>query len=257
MGFPAGYTIAIGIPETVRHKIPGACMDCNIGTWLFKGLRRIHPSNKTNDESSHLSSSQVYNDLWIVDGGATHHFTGHKSDFNDYHDIQPTLIHGMNLNVVGTRTVCFGGDTTARHRIMRVPNVLYVPDMMDSPTKITRLYSHKGDHDTTYGYPTFIYTKDKAWLEFDDFNIDLNVKTNRNLCTLQTVILPPSDELGLITVAPRPMSKELLHRRLGHISEGGMEKIARHVNGISMKQQPLKFCEACAITKSTRIPSGN
>ena len=87
MGFPAGYTITIGIPESVRHKILGACMDCNIGTWLFKGLKRIHSSDKTKDESGHLSSSQIYTDLWIVDGGATQHFTGHKSDFGDYHDI--------------------------------------------------------------------------------------------------------------------------------------------------------------------------
>jgi hypothetical protein len=163
----------------------------------------------------------------------------------------------MNLNAIGTGTVRFQVDTTAGQRTMTVPNVLYVPDMMDSPTKVTRLYSHKGDHDTTYGYPTFIYTKDKAWLEFDDFNVDLNVKANRNLCTLQTTIIRPNTELGLITVTPRPVSRDLLHRRLGHISEAGMEKISRHVNGITMKQQPLKFCESCAFTKSTRMPSGN
>ena len=139
MGFPAGYTITIGIAEPIRHKILGACMDCNVGTWLFNGFKRIESSNNTKSESVHLSSSQTYTDLWIVDGGATQHFTGHKSDFSDYHDIQPTLIHGMNLNAIGTGTVCFRVDTTAGQRIMRVPNVLYVPDMMDSPTKVTRL----------------------------------------------------------------------------------------------------------------------
>ncbi len=162
----------------------------------------------------------------------------------------------MNLNAIGTWTIRLQVETTSGQRTMTIPNVLYVPDMIDSPTKVTRLYSHRGEHDTSYGYPTFIYTRDDAWLEFDDFRVNLDLHTNRNLCTMQTTILAPNDESGLITVTARPICKELLHRRLGHISEAGMERLIRHVSGISMKRQPLKFCETCAITKSTRSPSG-
>ncbi len=59
MGFPARYTITIGIAEPMRHRILGACMDCNVGTWLFNGFRRIHSSSNTKSESIHLSSSQT------------------------------------------------------------------------------------------------------------------------------------------------------------------------------------------------------
>ncbi len=129
--------------------------------------------------------------------------------------------------------------------------------MIDNPTKVNRLYSHRGEHDTSYGYPTFIYTRNEAWLEFDDFKVNLDLQTNRNLCTMTTSILSPNDELGPVTIASRPTSRELLHRRLGHISEGGMEKLSRHVSGISMKHSPLKFCDTCALTKSVRSTSGN
>ena len=100
MGFPTGYTITIGISEPMRHKILGACMDCNIETWIFNSFNRARAIKE--DESIHLNSSAGYNDMWIVDGGATQHFTGHRSDFSEYHAIQPTLIRGMNLNAVGT-----------------------------------------------------------------------------------------------------------------------------------------------------------
>jgi hypothetical protein len=257
MGFPTGYTITIGVREPMRHKILGACMDCNIGTWIFDNFNRAYASDNRKAESTHFGFNEEYKDMWIVDGRATQHFTGHRSDFIDYHDIQPTLIHGMNMNAIGTGTIRFQVETTSGQQVMTIPNVLYVPDMIDSPTKVTRLYSHRGEHDTSYGYPTFTYTKNDAWLEFDDFRINLNLHTNRNLCTMHTSILPSNDESGLITVASRPIPRELLHRRLGHISEGGMERLMRHVSGISMKHQPLKFCETCAITKSVRLPSGN
>ena len=113
----------------------------------------------------------------------------------------------MNLNAVGTGTIRFQVEATSGQRVMTIPNVMYVPDMIDSPTKVTRLYSHRGEHDTSYGYPTFIYTKNDAWLKFDDFRINLNLHTNRNLCTMHTSILSSNHESGLITVASRPISK--------------------------------------------------
>ena len=106
--------------------------------------------------SIHISSeeSQAHKDLWIVDGGATQHFSGRKTDFSEYMDINPTLIHGMKLYATGVGTIMFMVNTTMGDRQMKINNVLYVPDLIKSPTKVTRLYSHRGSHDATYGYPT-------------------------------------------------------------------------------------------------------
>ena len=94
-------------------------------------------------------------------------------------------------------------------------------------------------------------------LEFDNFKVMLDSNSNRNLFTMKTSIVHPNDDISLFAATSRPTSRELLHRRLGHISEGGMEKLSRYVNGAAMRQQPLKFCETCALTKSVRTASGN
>ena len=161
-------------------------------------------SNKA--ESIHISSedSSSYNDLWVVDSGATQHFSGHKEDFSDYKEIRPTLIHGMNLSAVGVGSISFEVSTTIGNRQMKVQNVLYVPDLMKSPTKVTRLYSHRGGHDVTYGYPTFVYTKDSSWLEFDNFKVMLDSNSNRNLFTMKTSIVHPNDDISLFAATSRP-----------------------------------------------------
>jgi hypothetical protein len=78
-------------------------MDNNIGNWLLNAFMLTSQAECNKAESVHISSenSQTYNDLWVVDGGATRHFSGHKTDFCEYNDINPTLIHGMNLLAVG------------------------------------------------------------------------------------------------------------------------------------------------------------
>ena len=52
---------------------------------------------------SKLSASDIlhFRDQWIVDGGATSHFTGHRTDFITMQDIPTKLVKGMNLNAVG------------------------------------------------------------------------------------------------------------------------------------------------------------
>ena len=108
-----------------------------------------------------------------------------------------------------------------------------------------------------YGYPTFVYTKDNSWLEFDYFKVLLDSHSNRNLFTMKTKSMRLDDDISLFTIATQPIPRELLHRRLGHISEGGMEKLSMHVHGTAMKKQPMRFCETCALTTSVRTAIGN
>ena len=49
----------------------------------------------------------LYPDDWIVDGGATTRFTGHRSDFYEYNTMPPRYVHGINLYAVGSSTIKF------------------------------------------------------------------------------------------------------------------------------------------------------
>ena len=108
--YPRGSTSATGITASMRHKIFGACIDFNISNWLIgASLKMQQPTI----HAAHLSSytTQPTFDLtkfpneWIVDGGATTHFTGHITDYVSHNVIDHKVVKGMNLLVVATRTV--------------------------------------------------------------------------------------------------------------------------------------------------------
>ena len=94
----------------MRHKILGACLDFNISNRLIGASLKLQ---KLATHSAHLSShtTQPTFDLtkfpneWIVDGGATAHFTGHITDYINYNTIDHKLVKGMNLFAVATGTV--------------------------------------------------------------------------------------------------------------------------------------------------------
>ena len=86
MGYAAGSTATGGVTVTMRHKVLGACVDQNIAKWLLQSLLQpIAPQANLSQASMtyqvHSHNSKDFPDKWIVDGGATSHFIGHKSDF--------------------------------------------------------------------------------------------------------------------------------------------------------------------------------
>ena len=89
MGYPRGSTSAIGITTSMRHKILGACLYFNILSWIIGASLKLQNSTV---HAAHLSSYNTqptfdlikFPDEWIVDGGATTHFTGHIADYINY-----------------------------------------------------------------------------------------------------------------------------------------------------------------------------
>ena len=80
----------------------------------------------------HYYDSQAFPHTWIVGGGATSHFTGHKSDFTSLERIPPKLVKGMNLNAVAIGTVRLQtiaiskANRTARTCSISLQHVMYV-----------------------------------------------------------------------------------------------------------------------------------
>ena len=84
-------------------------MDQNIAKWLLRSfLQPIAPRANLSQAPTaykvHTHNSKDFPDKWIVDGGATSQFTGHKSDFVSLQHITPKLVKGMNLNAVAIGT---------------------------------------------------------------------------------------------------------------------------------------------------------
>ena len=79
MGYKRGSTAINGLMNSARHKLLGACLDQNVATWLISESLRYTPPEAANYSDDLPPNS--YPDAWIVDGGATTHFTAHRSDF--------------------------------------------------------------------------------------------------------------------------------------------------------------------------------
>ena len=198
MGYTIGSTAAGGVTVAMRHKVLGACMDQNIARWLLRSI-----SQPTTPQCNLSLTPAVYQphphdrlqfpDTWIVDGGATSHFTGHRSDFTSFQHITPKLVKGMNLNAtaIGTVRLQVTAITKATHRprtcTISLNHVLYVPDMLQSNATVTRLLSQRASHraQRTVG-PVFIDAAQFSVVDMGTFYLPLDPTAHPNLITLHS-----------------------------------------------------------------------
>ena len=176
----------------------------------------------------HSHNSKDFPDKWIVDGGATSHFTGHKSDFVSLQHITPKLVKGMNLNAVAIGTVhihvtAISKQThSARPCAINLHHVLYVPDMLQHGTTVTRLLSQRASHRAhNDNGPIFIDAAKFFVIDMGEFYLPLDQLAHPNLITPHSKIQHTHEpaEIALTVIAShRALPRQLWHQRLGHIS---------------------------------------
>ena len=154
MGYDAGSTSIEGISTAIRHKILGACMDLNVSKWLIQSsLNFINSHSNARGHYSTLPAPDIiqFPNQWIVDGGATSHFTGHHTDFITIREIPPKLVKGMNLNAIGIGQVKISvkavskSDNTTHNCSITLHNVLYV-QLSKRGESVTRFLSQRAAH---------------------------------------------------------------------------------------------------------------
>jgi hypothetical protein len=274
MGYTIGSTNTGGVTIAMRHKVLGACMDQNIATWLLRSIiQAVEPQCMLNlgpmTYQAHLHNSEQFPDSWIVDGGATSHFTGHRSDFTSMQQITPKLVKGMNLNAVAIGTVRLQvpavSKTTQRSRTCTISlnNVLYVPDMLQQGATVTRLLSQRASHKAHNATgPVFIDAAKFSVVDMGTFYLPLDQTAHPNLITLHSKVQHTDEpaEIALTAVAShRALPRPLWHQRLGHISTDRLTRTMHMSKGITLKAATAAatHCQSCAITKSVRFASGN
>ena len=288
VGMRAGATAAPGAPDALRFRVIGGCWDHNIARWFFKALMRNRPRPKDSSHIAAVSSRQSPAPAWkqhkvnangagtwIVDGGATSHVSAHRSDFWAYRPLEPQpMLDGIKLPAAGIGSINVTLATSIGKKTATLHDVLHVPGMINSTTSVTRLFSQRASqHASKLVAPTYILGKDRAVIDFGVFQIPLDLDTHRNLYTMHTDIhqTPGPTELVLAAIAPVPaspapqqprpaaylaQSRNLWHRRLGHISPARLQRLPRDASGVIFTNAPETFCKSCAITKSVRIASG-
>jgi hypothetical protein len=207
----------------------------------------IHPKAYTTRKTtfSALLSSQSPDDfanIWYIDSGATDHFTGSKSSFLTYEEINPfpiTLGDESTILIEGKGTILLA---TKPELKIQLTNVLYSPQFRNtsllSIPKITRaggdvIFSQGNvriiDEGITIATGTF--SPSTGLYQLDQFS------SGRALKASNTEVLA---------------SLEVWHQRFGHLNAKYVLESVNHVHGLQFKNQNAFDCDPCDMSKITR-----
>ena len=175
---------------------------------------------------------------WMVDSGATHHMTPHRSDFISWTPTKGVVSLGGHAEIqqIGSGTVAIrpsGGD-----KIVHLHDVMHVPDADSRYFSVSALMQKGGQ------------------ITFKDKKLLISVRGQKiaegyqegNLFWINTSNIA----LHAIT-APTPI--ELWHARMGHMSYNALKRYSQSVKGITLdpsKDQDLTPCPGCELGKQTR-----
>ena len=173
-------------------------MDHNIARWLLRAARQPGQHHSSESPTAYISyrhDPHTFPHQWIVDGGATSHFSGHESDFISLELLPPKLVKGINMHAIaiGTihiRTIAISkADQSARQCNIKLQHVVHVPEMRQRGATVTRLLSQRASHRAQGPRnPVFIDASKYSVIDIGDYYIPLDQSAHPNLITLHTLI---------------------------------------------------------------------
>lgn len=187
---------------------------------------------------------------WKLDSGASHHFSGMKSDFEKmkrWHDNKPVRI--ANNTFVYAEGY---GDIDVAGFILK--DVWYVPDFKDTRLVSIGQLADEGIH-TVLGKTSARGYLDDQLVFSGSRNRGLYILDTQKQCSEAYVAEPSIIPQSKMKMETQPNAEEtdadILHRRLGHINYAHLRKLVGDT-GYDLKmikvQQPKgeKNCEACS-----------
>ena len=215
----------------------------------------FHTSSE--DVAASASAVQVGPNQWALhDTGATHHVFKKRKLFDDASfkssdtSSKRLKLSGgdVSLNVVGQRTVKLrAGDGTK----FELRSCLLIPEL--SRTLVAGgLLKAKGVRELyDDGDPTAFLLVQGSTAIFNGY-----IRTD-NLMHLK--ILPVSEDFSLASTTSADLDHDLVHRRLGHLSDHYLKTMCKHqsVGRIGGGGEIRKPCNICLVSKASKIPSNH
>ena len=147
---------------------------------------------------------------------------------------------------IGTITITVLGKEDTETDL-RLSDVIYAPDMGSNLFSLAAAYDRGFETRTTPGYGLRIFHNDTL--------IANSVRVAGGLFRLKTPIDSAFALAAQVTEA-RELDMNIWHRRMGHLGEDYVRKLARMVDGMEIKSRTtVGVCEACLEGKQHRQPS--
>ena len=193
---------------------------------------------------------------WIVDSGATQHYTAEREWFgDDYHDIKPfnvTVGNGQHIQAIGTGTIVWmvqPGTMTEPQVIIRIEKVYYTPEISKNLLSVGRLVS-KGIQ---------LQFTDKGCTLVSKGGTPVTAYLSSGIYKIPGSPFHPTADKQEYGLSVDNGDTDIWHRRLGHASASGLKRLRTHnlpkALISSLQHLPDSFsCKACVLGKHHREP---
>jgi hypothetical protein len=177
---------------------------------------------------------------WMMDSGATHHITPHRSDFETYTPCNSTVRLGdkSTIDQVGVGSIIF---KTSLGTPITLSNVLYLPEVK-TRFMSTRALAQKGADVT--------FTK-------DSFKIVVNQRCVADGYLENNLYWLDAARIGLNVHVKSATSLHTWHQRMGHISHAALKSYGPSaLTGMDLDSSTTAptVCHGCEEGKSSRKP---
>jgi len=181
-------------------------------------------------------------DIWYTDSGASDHFSPHKELFKTFRKLEePVLIETAEGTAIGT-----GAGTIVITVLGKddVETELQLNDAIYAPNMKSNLFSLMAAYDR--GYETRITPGHGLRIFHGDAIVATTVRVQGGLFRLKTT----TDSYAMAAQVSETTIPELdvnvWHRRMGHLGEDNVRKLAKMVDGMKIKvRTTVGVCEAC------------
>src|SRR5579859_7696003 len=188
--------------------------------------------------------------IWFTDSGASDHFSPHKDLFTTLCKLEePICIETAEGTATGTG---IGTITITVHSENNIETDLQLNDVIYAPSMSSNLFSLAAAYDRGYetrmtpGYGVRVFHGEEV--------VATTIRAAGGLFRLRT----PNDSYAMTAQVTNPpeLPIDIWHRRMGHLGEDNVRKLAKMVDGMGIKvRTTVGVCEACLEGKQHRQPS--
>ena len=190
-------------------------------------------------QSTSSNVNGKHSDLWILDTGATDHFSFNFASFTDHKYIVPIPVNLPN----GSQIFASISGTVAISPSFILKNVLYVPSFHVNLISVAKLVEHNQfTVQFTHNSCTIMQNHSKEMIGI--------AKLHRGLYTLDSTDFNSFVNNSSIS---HNSSCNLWHMRLGHISKIGLHSIAKAFPFIICNNDNVP-CDSCQFAKQKKLP---
>src|SRR5579859_8093398 len=186
--------------------------------------------------------------IWFTDSGASDHFSPHRDLFETFHKLdEPMVIETAEGTAIGTDigtitlTVLSGNDMEMD---LQLNNVIYAPSMSSNLFSLAAASDKGYETQMTPGYGVRIFHREEL--------VAATTRVAGGLFRLKT----PTDAFAYaaqVTSVTPELDIDIWHRRMRHLSEDNVRKLAKIVDGMGIKvRTTVGVCEACLEGKQHR-----